>query len=93
MVADRVIMGCAVGLFPLAYSVLRDELPVHRVVRAIAFFAGLMVYWVRRRPVARRRPERQLRLPGDLHALRYEMYLWPAFMYVGSGATFGRRPP
>ena len=34
--------GCAVGLFPLAYSLIRDELPPQRVVGAIALLAGLV---------------------------------------------------
>jgi len=42
MIAGRVLMGCAVGLFPLAYSLIRDELPPRRVVGAIALLAGLV---------------------------------------------------
>ena len=42
MIAGRVLMGCAVGLFPLAYSLIRDELPPKRVVGAIALLAGLV---------------------------------------------------
>ena len=42
MIVGRVLMGCAVALFPLAYSLIRDELPPKRVVGAIALLAGLV---------------------------------------------------
>jgi len=42
MIVGRVLMGCAIGLFPLAYSLIRDELPPRRVVGAIALLAGLV---------------------------------------------------
>ena len=42
MIVGRVLMGCAIGLFPLAYSLIRDEFPRTRVVGAIALLAGLI---------------------------------------------------
>jgi len=42
MIAGRVLMGCAIGLFPLSYSLIRDELPPKRVVGAIALLGGLI---------------------------------------------------
>jgi EmrB/QacA subfamily drug resistance transporter len=41
MIAGRVLMGCAVAVFPLAYALIRDELPAKRVVPAIAVLGGL----------------------------------------------------
>ncbi len=42
MLVGRVLMGCGVGLFPLAFAVLRDELPAARVPSAIAILGGLI---------------------------------------------------
>jgi MFS family permease len=42
MIGGRVLMGCGVGLFPLAYSLIRDELPPQRVASSIALLAGLV---------------------------------------------------
>jgi MFS family permease len=42
MILGRVLMGSAVGLFPLAYALIRDELPPQRVVGSIALLAGLI---------------------------------------------------
>jgi MFS family permease len=42
MVGGRVLMGCGIGLFPLAYSLMRDELPPRRVASSIALMAGLI---------------------------------------------------
>jgi MFS family permease len=42
MIAGRVLMGCSVGLFPLAYSLIRDELPPKRVVQSIALIGGVV---------------------------------------------------
>jgi len=41
MIAGRALMGCGVGLFPLAYSLIRDEFEAHRAVRSIAFLGGI----------------------------------------------------
>ena len=41
MLAGRVLMGCGVGIFPLAYSLIRDELEPRRAVRSIAFLGGI----------------------------------------------------
>ena len=41
MIAGRVLMGCGVGLFPLAYSLIRDEFEPRRAVRSIAFLGGI----------------------------------------------------
>jgi len=41
MFAGRVLMGCGVGIFPLAYSLIRDELEPRRAVRSIAFLGGI----------------------------------------------------
>jgi MFS family permease len=35
MIVGRLISGVAAGLFPLAYGVIRDEFPAHRVATAI----------------------------------------------------------
>ena len=42
MVGGRVLMGTGVGLFPLAYSLMRDELPPASVPVAISALAGLV---------------------------------------------------
>jgi MFS family permease len=42
LIAGRVLMGCAVGMFPLAYSLIQDELPPKRVVGSIALIGGLV---------------------------------------------------
>jgi MFS family permease len=42
MIAGRVLMGCALGFFPLTYSLMRDELPPKRVVGAIALIGGII---------------------------------------------------
>jgi MFS family permease len=42
MIVGRVLMGSSVGLFPLAYSLIRDELPPQRVVRSIALIGGVV---------------------------------------------------
>lgn len=42
MIVGRVLMGCGIGMFPLAYSIIRDELPPKRVVGAIAVLGGLL---------------------------------------------------
>jgi MFS family permease len=42
MVGGRVLMGTAIGLFPLAYSLMRDELPPASVPVAISALAGLV---------------------------------------------------
>jgi MFS family permease len=42
MVGGRVLMGTGVGLFPLAYSLIRDALPPPRVAVSIALLAGLV---------------------------------------------------
>ena len=41
MLAGRALMGCGVGLFPLAYSLIRDEFEARRAVRSIAFLGGI----------------------------------------------------
>ena len=41
MIAGRFLMGCGVGLFPLAYSLIRDEFEPRRAVRSIAFLGGI----------------------------------------------------
>jgi MFS family permease len=41
MLSGRVFMGCGVALFPLSYSLIRDELPSERVVPGIAMLSGL----------------------------------------------------
>jgi MFS family permease len=42
MIVGRVLMGCGVGIFPLAFSLIRDELPPRRVVGAIAQIGGMI---------------------------------------------------
>ena len=42
LIGGRVLMGCAVGMFPLAYSLIQDELPPKRVVGSIALIGGLV---------------------------------------------------
>jgi MFS family permease len=41
MIAGRVLMGCGVGMFPLAYSLIRDEFESRKAVRSIAFLGGI----------------------------------------------------
>jgi MFS family permease len=41
MIAGRVLMGCGVGMFPLAYSLIRDEFEPRRAVRSIASLGGI----------------------------------------------------
>jgi len=41
MIAGRFLMGCGVGMFPLAYSLIRDEFESRRAVRSIAFLGGI----------------------------------------------------
>jgi MFS family permease len=41
LIAGRGIMGASVGLFPLSYSLLRDEMPARRVPTTIAFVGGV----------------------------------------------------
>ena len=41
MIAGRFLMGCGVGMFPLAYSLIRDEFEPRRAVRSIAFLGGI----------------------------------------------------
>lgn len=36
LILGRVVMGCAAGLFPLAFSIIRDELPPDRVSGGLA---------------------------------------------------------
>jgi MFS family permease len=40
LIVGRVLMGCAVGMFPLAYSLIQDALPPTRVVGSIALIGG-----------------------------------------------------
>ena len=40
ILAGRIVMGCAVGAFPLAFSIVRDTLPAERVPTAISLFGG-----------------------------------------------------
>lgn len=40
MIAGRILMGCGMGIFPLAYSLIADELPPRKVVGAIALLGG-----------------------------------------------------
>ena len=42
MIGGRVLMGCGVGLFPLAYALIRDAFPPRRVPGSIALLAGLV---------------------------------------------------
>jgi EmrB/QacA subfamily drug resistance transporter len=42
MVAGRGLQGAAGGLFPLAYGIIRDELPRRRVPGALGFVSGLV---------------------------------------------------
>jgi len=42
MIGGRVLMGCGVGLFPLAYALIRDAFPPQRVTSSIALLAGLV---------------------------------------------------
>ena len=42
MIVGRVLMGCGTGIFPLAFSLIRDELPPRRVVGAIAQIGGMI---------------------------------------------------
>jgi MFS family permease len=41
LLVGRVLMGCAVGLFPLAFSIVRDEFPREHVARAVALLGGI----------------------------------------------------
>ena len=41
LIAGRVVMGSAVGIFALAYSIVRDELPAARVPGAVTLIGGL----------------------------------------------------
>lgn len=41
LIVGRVLMGSAVGLFPLAFSIVRDELPREHVARAVALLGGI----------------------------------------------------
>jgi MFS family permease len=42
MVAARVVQGLAGGVLPLAFGIIRDELPVRRVPSAVALLSSLM---------------------------------------------------
>jgi MFS family permease len=41
LIVGRAFMGCAVGVFPLTFAILRDELPAARVATAIPLIGGM----------------------------------------------------
>lgn len=41
LIVGRGVMGSAVGVFPLSYSLLKEKLPPHRVATAIVLIGGL----------------------------------------------------
>ncbi len=61
MLVGRVIQGVGGGIFPLAFSIIRDELPRERVAGGIGLVSSLLGHrWRRRRRLRRRRDREPL---------------------------------
>jgi MFS family permease len=44
MIAGRALMGTAIGLFPIAFAIIRDELPAERVPGGIALVSAIVAF-------------------------------------------------